>query len=94
MDTWVLLAEAPHPNAGYAWLDFIHEPEIQAAETNYNGYGTCSDAAKEFIDPAILEDPAYFPPEDVMARLENAEDTSGNTQRADIMEEFRQAIGG
>jgi spermidine/putrescine-binding protein len=93
MDTWVLLADAPHPNAGYAWLDFIHEPEIQAAETNYNGYGTCSDAAKEFIDPAILEDPAYFPPEDVMARLEEAEDTSGSTQRADIMEEFRQAIG-
>jgi hypothetical protein len=28
-----------------------------------------------------------------MSRLENAEDTSGNTQRADIMEEFRQAIG-
>jgi spermidine/putrescine transport system substrate-binding protein len=93
MDTWVLLADAPHPNAAYAWLDFIHEPEIQAEETNYNGYGTCNDAAKEFIDPAILEDPAYFPPEEMMARLENAEDTSGNTQRADIMEEFRQAIG-
>ena len=94
MDTWVMLADAPHPNASYAWLNFIHEPEIQARETNYNGYGTCSDAAKEFIDPSILEDPAYFPSEEVMARLEEAEDTSGNTQRADIMEEFRQAIGG
>jgi spermidine/putrescine transport system substrate-binding protein len=93
MDTWVMFDGAPHPEAAYAWLDFIHEPEIQAAETNYNGYGTCSDAAKEFIDPAILEDPAYFPPEDVMSRLEEAEDTSGNTQRADIMEEFRHAIG-
>jgi spermidine/putrescine transport system substrate-binding protein len=93
MDTWVMLADAPHPNAAYAWLDFIHEPEIQAEETNFNGYGTCNDAAREFIDPAILEDPAYFPPEDVMARLEEAEDTSGSTQRADIMEEFRQAIG-
>lgn len=94
LDTWVIFKDAPHPEASYAFLNFIHEPEIQARETNYNGYGTCSDAAKEFIDPSILEDPAYFPSEEVMARLEEAEDTSGNTQRADIMEEFRQAIGG
>ena len=24
LDTWVMLADAPHPNAAYAWLDFIH----------------------------------------------------------------------
>ena len=40
LDTWVLLADAPHPNAAYAFLDFIHDPEIQAEETNYNNYGT------------------------------------------------------
>ena len=27
MDTWVMLADAPHPNAAYAWLDFIHRPD-------------------------------------------------------------------
>ena len=26
LDTWVMLADAPHPNASYAWLDFIHRP--------------------------------------------------------------------
>ena len=26
LDTWVLLADAPHPNAAYAFLDFIHDP--------------------------------------------------------------------
>ena len=36
LDTWVMMADAPHPNAAYAWLNFIHEPEIQAEETNYN----------------------------------------------------------
>ena len=39
LDTWVMLADAPHPNTSYAWLDFIHRPEVQAKETNYNGYG-------------------------------------------------------
>lgn len=94
MDTWVMLADAPHPNGSYAWLDFIHRPEIQAAETNFNLYATCNDAAREFVDPAILNNPAIFPPEDVVANLEGAEDTSGNNQRIDIWEEFKGAIGG
>jgi spermidine/putrescine-binding protein len=94
MDTWVMMADAPHPNAAYAWLDFIHRPEIQAEETNFNLYATPNDAAKEFVDPDILADPAIFPPEDVIANLEGAQDTSGNQQRNDIWEEFKQAIGG
>jgi spermidine/putrescine-binding protein len=94
MDTWVMMADAPHPNASYAWLDFIHRPEIQAEETNFNLYATPNDAAKEFVDPAILANPAIFPPDDVVANLEGAQDTSGNNQRIDIWEEFKQAIGG
>jgi spermidine/putrescine transport system substrate-binding protein len=94
LDTWVMMAEAPHPNAAYAWLNFIHEPEIQGVETNYNLYATPNDAAKEFVDPAILADTAIFPPDDVIASLEGAQDTSGNNQRIDIWEEFKQAVGG
>jgi spermidine/putrescine transport system substrate-binding protein len=94
LDTWVMLADAPHPNAAYAWLNFIHEPEVQGEETNYNLYATPNDAAKEFVDPAILADTAIFPPDDVIASLEGAEDTSGNNQRIDIWEEFKQKIGG
>jgi spermidine/putrescine transport system substrate-binding protein len=94
MDAWVMMADAPHPNATYAWLDFIHRPEIQAEETNFNLYATPNDAAKEFVDPEILENPAIFPPEDVIASLEGAEDTSGNEQRIDIWEEFKSSIGG
>ncbi len=74
--------------------NFIHEPEIQAEETNYNLYATPNDAAKEFVDPEILNDPAVFPPDDVIAKLEGAEDTSGNHQRIDIWEEFKSKIGG
>ncbi len=94
MDAWVMLADAPHPNASYAWLDFIQRPEIQAEETNFNLYATPNDAAKAFVDPAILDNPAIFPPDDVIANLEGAEDTSGNPQRIDIWEEFKSKIGG
>jgi len=94
LDTWVLLADAPHPNAAYAFLDFIHTPEIQAEETNYNNYGTPNDKAKPLVDPKVLADPAVFPPEEVFALLEGSKDTSASTQRTDIWEEFKQKLGG
>ena len=94
LDTWVMMADAPHPNAAYAWLNFIHDPENQAAETAYTGYGSPNDEAKKFIDEEILNDPSIFPPEDVMANLEGAEDTSSSQQRIDIWQEFKSAIGG
>jgi spermidine/putrescine transport system substrate-binding protein len=94
LDVWCMLADAPHPEASYAWLDFIHRPEIQGDETNYNGYATPNDAAKEFVDPDILSDPAIFPSDEVIAKLEGAEDTSGNNQRIEIWEEFKSKVGG
>ena len=94
LDTWVMLADAPHPNAAYAWLDFIHRPDVQAKETNYNGYATPSDEAKKLVDPAVLANPAVFPADALFDKLEGAQDTSGNTQRSDIWEEFKQKIGG
>ena len=30
MDTWTIFADAPHPNAAHAFLNFIHDPQIQA----------------------------------------------------------------
>jgi len=94
LDTWVLIADAPNPNAAYAFLNFIHEPEIQAEETNFNGYGTPNDEAKKYIDPAILSDETFFPSDEAMKNLEGAVDTSGNQQRIDIWQEFKSAIGG
>ncbi len=93
LDTWVMMADAPHPNGSYAWLDFIHRPAVQGEESNYNFYATPDENAKPFVKPELLADPAVFPPEDVISKLEPAQDTSGNTQRIDIWEEFKSKIG-
>ena len=93
MDTWVVLADAPHPNAANAFLNFIMTPEVQAKETMTNQYATCSSAAKAFIDPKMLADPAIFVPDDVLAKLEGQKDNSGIKQRAEIYEEFKSKIG-
>ena len=94
MDTWVMIKDAPHIDAGYAWLNFIQEPAIQAKETEWNYYATCNSEAKKLVDPEILANEAVFPSDAAFAKLEGAEDTSGNNQRLDIWEEFKSNIGG
>jgi spermidine/putrescine-binding protein len=94
MDTWVQFADAPHPEAGLAWLNFIHEPDIQAVETNTNRYATPNDEAKALVDPAILADPAVFVTDEAFARLEGAQNVSTDPLRAEIWEEFSASIGG
>jgi spermidine/putrescine transport system substrate-binding protein len=93
LDVWALVKDAPNPNASYAFLNFIEAPDIQGDEVNYTGYGTPNDTAKPFVDPSLLNDPAVFPPADVMASLEGAVDTSSNQQRIDIWQEFKSKIG-
>jgi spermidine/putrescine transport system substrate-binding protein len=93
LDTWVVLADPPHPVAGHAFINFIHEPHIQAIETETNRYATPNDAAKQFIDPKMLADKALFVSDDVMAKLEAQKDNSAITQRQDIWAEFKQKIG-
>jgi spermidine/putrescine-binding protein len=89
----VVLKEPPHPNAAYAWLNFIHEPAIQAQETVHNYYATANDEAKKLVPQEILDNPAVFPPEDVISKLEGSLDHSGVTQRQDIWAEFKAKVG-
>jgi spermidine/putrescine-binding protein len=93
LDTWVIWKDAPHPEASYAFLNFIHEPEIQAAETEWNYYATPSDEAKPLVKPEILNDPVIFVPDDVFAKLEGAQDVSTDPLRVEIWEEFVSSAG-
>ena len=94
LDTWVQLADAPHPEAGLAWLNFIHEPAIQAKETETNRYATANDEAKALVAPEILNDPTVFVPEALVSSLEGAQDVSTDPLRVEIWEEFSSTIGG
>lgn len=94
MDTWVQMAEAPHPEAGLAFLNFIQEPAIQAKETETNRYATANDEAKKLVAAEILNDPTVFVPENVFPTLEGAQDVSTDPLRVEIWEEFSASIGG
>jgi len=69
-DTMVLLANAPHPVAAHLFMDFMLDAEISAANTNYIGYMGPNEAAKAYIDPAIVEDPTVNPDKSLVEKLQ------------------------
>ncbi|MFZ5918391.1 MAG: polyamine ABC transporter substrate-binding protein [Chloroflexota bacterium] len=52
------------------FINYLLEPEVGAKITNFTWYGSPNKAAEEFIDPEILEEPAIYPPPEVMDKLE------------------------
>ena len=95
MDTWVIFKNPPHPNAAYAFLNFIHEPAIQAKETVTNRYATANTEAIKLVPTDLLNNPTVFVPPDVLAsgKLEGAQDVSTDPLRVEIWEEFSSSIG-
>ncbi len=68
-DLAAIPADAPHPEQAYQLLDHLMSPEVAAGFTNATFFPSGNRAALEFVDPAIRDDPAVFPPPEVMARL-------------------------
>ena len=89
-DTWVLLADAPHPNIAYEFLNWIQDPNVQVTESLYAAYASCNDAAKPLLPPEFTANPAVYVPDDQLSLLSVSTDQSGNKQRADIWAEFKQ----
>jgi spermidine/putrescine transport system substrate-binding protein len=89
-DTWVLLAEAPDPNAAYAFLNWIQDPKQQVVESLYAGYASCNDAAKTALPADFVNNPAVYVPDAQLSLLQVSTDQSGSQQRADIWAEFKQ----
>lgn len=95
MDTWVIFKNPPHPNAAYAFLNFIQDPAVQAKETVTNRYATANLEAIKLVPKALLDNPTVFVPPDVLAsgKLEGAQDVSTDPLRVSIWEEFSSNIG-
>ena len=95
LDTWVIFADAPHPIAAHAFLNFIEEPAIQAQETITNAYATPNDEAKKLVPQKILDDPTIFVPQAIFDSgvLESAKDVSNDPNRIEIWAEFVAKIG-
>ncbi len=68
-----------------AFINFLLRPEIGAQITNYTWFGSPNVASEEFIDAEILEEPAIYPPPEVMDKLEFLRDVGEATAIYDRM---------
>jgi putrescine transport system substrate-binding protein len=68
-NAFLIPASAPHPEAAHKFLNFILDPKVIAEITNDIHYGNDNLAARPFVRPEILTDPAVYPPPEVRARL-------------------------
>ena len=50
-------------------MNYILEPKVGAALTNFVNYGSPNKAAEPFINKDILDNPLIYPPADVLAKL-------------------------
>jgi spermidine/putrescine-binding protein len=70
VDNGAVTADAPHPNAAHAFINYFSNARVAAAITNWTYFGSPNAAAEEHIYDEILNDPAIYPPDDVMDSLE------------------------
>jgi spermidine/putrescine-binding protein len=61
------------------FINYILQPEIAAQITNFTWYASPVEAANEFIDSEILEEPAIYPSAETMQRLEWIQDVGDAT---------------
>jgi len=69
-DTATIFSGAQHPIAAHLFINHLLDAQVSASNTNYIGYMGPNAAAKEFIDPAILDDPAVNPDQAIVDKLQ------------------------
>jgi putrescine transport system substrate-binding protein len=68
-DAWAVPADAPHPAAAHAFIEFMLRPEIAARNAEYTGSASMNAAALPLLSPAMRADPGVYPDAAMMERL-------------------------
>ena len=80
-DALLVPTGAPHPNNAHLFLNFMMQPRVIAAVTNYIHYANDNLAANAYVDPEILHDPAVYPTQAIEARLYESDEVAPALER-------------
>jgi putrescine transport system substrate-binding protein len=81
IDTFVIPADAAHPENAHKFIDYLLQPEVIAKCTNFTNYANANLASRKFVDAAVLEDPAVYPDDEVKKRLYSPQVTTEEQDR-------------
>ncbi|MCA1939772.1 MAG: polyamine ABC transporter substrate-binding protein [Caenispirillum bisanense] len=68
-DTLAIPADAPHPENAHKFINYILQPQVVGAITNYVSYANAVPASKDVVDPEIWNNPSIFPTDEVKQKL-------------------------
>jgi spermidine/putrescine transport system substrate-binding protein len=90
-DDWAIAADAPNPDLAHAFLNYVLRPEVAAQEARYTRYATGNHSAMALLDEATRNDPAIYPPLELLAKLEPGMpiDKEGQKRRDELWKEVR-----
>jgi putrescine transport system substrate-binding protein len=68
-DSIAIAADAKNVAEAHAFIDYLMRPEVAAANTNFVAYASGNLAARQFVNPEILNNPGVYPDEATFKRL-------------------------
>ena len=68
-DNLAIPSDAPHAENAHLFLDYIMEPEVAAAISNYVFYANANNASLPHVDDEVKTDPGIYPSDAVKANL-------------------------
>ncbi|HZO54166.1 MAG TPA: extracellular solute-binding protein [Bryobacteraceae bacterium] len=69
-DLMVIPKNSKNVDSAYKFLNFLLEPEVAAANTNYLRFANPNKASAPYINAELMDDPGLYPPTEVLSRLE------------------------
>jgi len=82
-DAMTMPSGAPHPDAAYRFINYILEADVGARLSNFNRYASPNRAALPKINPEDRGNPAIYPSEELLGRMELLQDLGADTRLYD-----------
>jgi putrescine transport system substrate-binding protein len=68
-DMLAIPKDAPHPDAAYAYIDYIMEPKVTADITNFKRFANANAASTPYVLESVKNDPSIYPPPELRQKL-------------------------
>ena len=91
-DYYAIPKGAPHLDAGYALINFLLDPAVNAKEVLAHGYPVADSRTNALLPKELQDDPILYPAQELMSALEfGAAATLTDPNRAELMARFKSA---
>jgi spermidine/putrescine transport system substrate-binding protein len=91
-DYYAVPRGASNREAGYALINFLLDPAVNAAEVLVHGYPVADSRTNALLPKELLEDPILYPAQELLSALEfGAAATLTDPNRAELLARFKSA---